>query len=192
MLRTATLTLLTAAATALAQPVITIDVEHPVLMPGQSTTVTMFAGFGGTDYAMAGLATDFFSSVGSQGFADAMILDPMDAPITIVTPGEATSRGIEGIIGQQLHFPTDILADPTNPIAFWTVTYTAPVDTTAPFDIDLMTMTMRYDVYIDRMSATSQSRLADLTEGAATIRVIPAPASALVLALGAVALRRRR
>ena len=191
MLRTAVLTTLIATSVALAQPAITIEVQDPVLMPGESTVVTMFAGFDPSDYAMAGVSGDFLSSVGSTGFTDAMILDPMTIPRGVVTPGEATSRGFEGLIASQLNFH-DIRADPTNPIAFWQATYTAPLDASVPFEVALSITTTRYDVYMWRDSSSSESRLADLVEGSATIRVIPAPASTLVVAIGVLAVCRRR
>ncbi|MFI4883056.1 MAG: hypothetical protein ACIAQU_10785 [Phycisphaerales bacterium JB064] len=176
---------------ALAQA-ITIDVENPVLLPGESTTVTMWAGFGGTDYAMADIETDLLISQGSDGWSDAIVVAPMDGPAT--TAGSPSASGYDGIVARQLNFPggAGIFADPSNPIAFWQATYTAPLDASAPFDVDLSTMTIRYDVFIWRDQARSESRLADLTEGSATIRVIPAPASALVLTLGAFVARRRR
>ncbi len=187
-----TAAVLALAGTALAQYEITIDVENPVLRPGESTTVTLHASFDPSLWAMAGVAGDLLSSVGSTGFSDAMIPDPMTIPRGVVTPGEATDRGFEGFVANQINFFNVMYADPTNPIPFWTATYTAPADTAAPFDVELMTATTRYDVFWSRGSAGSESHLADLVEGSATIRVIPAPASALVLALGAVAVRRRR
>lgn len=57
--------LLILASTAMAQPAITFDIENPVLRPGQSTTVTVYASYGSPDYAVAGLITDFITSVGS-------------------------------------------------------------------------------------------------------------------------------
>ncbi len=192
MLRTATLIILAATSTTLAQAAITIDIDQPTLLPGESTSVTLLAGFPTRDYAMAGLGTNLVTSVGSEGWSDAMRVAPMDGPGT--SAGMASATGWDGIIAGQLNFPATggIFADPTNPIAYWTVTYTAPSDVAAPFDIDLSTMTSRYDVYIWRDSGTSESRLAELVEGSGTIRVIPAPASALVLALGMGAMRRRR
>lgn len=183
------------AGAALAQPAITIEVDNPVLRPGESTVVTMWAGFDASrSYAMAGLETSLVTTVGSDGWSDAALIPQMDGPGT--TAGTASPTGFDGIIAGQLNFPggAGIFADPSNPIAFWQATYTAPVDLSAAFDVDLVTETVRYDVYIDRDSALSESRLADLTEGEATIRVIPAPApaSALVLVLGAACVRRRR
>ena len=177
---------------ALAQTAITIDIDQPTLLPGESTVVTMRAGYGALDYAIARVETDLSTSVGALGWSDALIVPPMDGPAT--TAGSATASGFEGITAFQLNFPggAGIFADPSNPIAFWQATYTAPLDAGTPFIVDLATTTGVYEVYTDRDSGLSESRLADLTEGAATIRVIPAPASALVLALGACAVRRRR
>lgn len=180
-----------AAAPALAQPAITIDVDTPTLAPGQSTTVTLFAGFDPSDWAMAGLETDLITSVGSEGWSDAALVSPMDGPGTV--PGTVSATGFDGIIAGQLNFiGAGIYADPTNPIAFWRATYTAPLDTAAPFDIDLSTSTSRYDVYIAPSSSAAESRLADLVEGSGTIRVVPAPASLAALALGLAAVGRRR
>ncbi|UYV12248.1 MAG: hypothetical protein NCW75_13235 [Phycisphaera sp.] len=178
-------------AAALAQYEITIDVENPVLLPGESTVVTMFAGFDPTMYAMAWVITDFRTSVGSDGWSDAMELDPMRGAAT--SPGTPSATGFDTIGAGQFNFPTaGIYADPTNPIAFWRATYTAPADATAPFDIDLSTMTSTYDVYLAMDGAASERRLSELVEGSATIRVIPAPASASLLALGLLAAARRR
>jgi len=81
-----------------------------------------------------------------------------------------------------------IFADPTNPIAFWQATYTASAEGV----IDLSTDTSRFDVYIDRDSSTSESRMSGLTEGSGTITVVPAPASLALLGLGGLAAARRR
>ncbi len=191
MIRTTAAAVLALTGTALAQPQIVIDVNNPVLLPGQSALVTVRAGYGGTDWAIAGVGTNFVTSVGSTGWSGAHVIRELAGPGT--SPGTPSSTGIDGVVAGQYQSPTSqIYADPTNPIAFWQATYTAPLDPAAPFTIDLSTMTSRYEVYIRRDSTLSESRLADLVEGSATIRVIPAPASALVFALGAVALRRRR
>jgi hypothetical protein len=188
-----TTTIAVAASTALAQPAITIDIDNPVLLPGESTVVTLWAGFDADDYAMAGLETSLVTSVGSEGWSDLRLVEPMDGPGT--SSGGAVASGIEAIIAGQLHIPWHGFdADASNPIAFWEATYTASRDVEKPIDIDLLTTTSRYDVYVLRDTARAEPRLTDLVEGAATIRVIPATptASALLLALGAVAARRRR
>ncbi|MEQ9096162.1 MAG: hypothetical protein RIE32_07870 [Phycisphaerales bacterium] len=174
---------------ALAQTAITIEVENPVLMPGESTVVTMWAGFDPSDYAMQGIATRLRTSVGSDGWSDARLVFPMNGPGS--SPGAASTTGYDGILAGQLHALGEIYADTSNPIAFWEAVYTAPPAPEA-FDVWLSTATMYYAVYTDPFSPGSESRLPDLTEGAATIRVIPAPASALVLAGGVLAQRRRR
>ncbi|UYV12512.1 MAG: hypothetical protein NCW75_14595 [Phycisphaera sp.] len=174
---------------ALAQYEITIDVENPTLLPGESTTVTMLAGFDPSKYAIAAVMTDFVASTGSVGLSDAAVVAPMNGPGT--SAGAPSATGYDGILAGQTNFHSTY-ADSTNPIPFWEVTYTAPMEVMAPFDIDLSTMTTKYDVYVERSSSLSESRLAELTEGSATIHVIPAPASASLLALGLLAMRRRR
>jgi hypothetical protein len=57
--------------------------------------------------------------------------------------------------------------------------------------LDIETRTSRFDVYVERDSARSESRLDGLIEGRGRI-VIPAPAGTLVLGIGALALGRRR
>ncbi|NRA58097.1 MAG: hypothetical protein HRU13_08315, partial [Phycisphaerales bacterium] len=79
MLRTASLIPLAAASgIASAQPAISIQIDEPVLLPGESTTVTLLAGFDPALFAMAGVATDLVTSVGSEGWSDAMRVAPMD------------------------------------------------------------------------------------------------------------------
>jgi len=178
------------AAAASAQSV-NIEVANPTLNPGDSTLVTLSAGFDAADHAMAGILTDFISSVGSDGWSDLAILEPMDGPGT--NPGTGSSTGVDGIIAGQLNFPlAGIYADETNPIAFWSATYTAPAVVADAFTVDLSTETSRFDVYIARDRSLSESRVADLTEGAGTINVVPAPASLALLGLGGLAAARRR
>ncbi|MEO1007096.1 MAG: PEP-CTERM sorting domain-containing protein [Planctomycetota bacterium] len=178
------------AAAASAQSVV-IDVANPTLGPGESTVVTLSAGFGGTDFAIAGIGTDFVSSVGSTGWSDLALIAPMDGPGT--SAGAPSATGVDGIIAGQLNFPpAGIYADPTNPIAFWQATYTAPAVVDDAFTVDLSTATDRFDVYIDMGAATSESRLGDLVEGSGAISVVPAPASLALLGLGGLAAARRR
>jgi hypothetical protein len=166
---------------------ININVADATLAPGESTTVTLTAGYGGTDYAIAGIATNFVSSGGSDGWSDLALIAPMAGPGTSVVAASGT--GVNGIIAGQLNFPPAMIyADATNPIAFWSATYTASAEGV----FELSTDTSKFDVYIDRMRSTSESRLADLSEGAGTITVIPAPASLALLGLGGLAAARRR
>jgi hypothetical protein len=178
------------AAAATAQSV-NINVANPTLNPGESTTVTLTAGYGGTDYAVAGVATNLISSVGSDGWSDIALVAPMNGPGT--SAGTASATGVDGVIAGQLNFPpAGIFADPTNPIAFWQGTYTAPAVVADAFTVDLSTRTTRFDAYLAREQSTSASRLADLTEGSGAINVVPAPASLALLGLGGLAAARRR
>lgn len=176
------------ASTAAGQAAITIEIDQPVLMPGESTTITLRAGHDPTDWAMAFVETDFVSSQGARGLSDWRLVEPMSGPGT--RPGSAAATGIEGILAGQLNCPPCGTMG-TNPIAFWSATYTAPSDV-LPLDVRLSTQTSRYEVYPLRDSVFGESRLGDLVEGEATIRVVPAPAGALVIGSGVLLGRRRR
>ncbi len=170
---------------------VVFDIDSDTLLPGESTTVTLAAGWDGPWYSMCCVRTDLVASAGSTGWSDLSLIAPMAGPGT--TPGTLGATGVEGIIAGQLNFPPGTPWEPDpNPLPFWRATYTAPTDVTVPFDIDLMTSTNAFDVYIEARSAVTQSLMDVLTEGQATIRVIPAPASTLVLAGLALAARRRR
>lgn len=175
-------------------PEVIIEIDEPVLAPGESTTVRLLAGFDGRrDYAMAGLATNLLVDAGladpTSAWSDRRLLAPMDGPGT--SAGMPQAGGYTGITAGQLNFPTSIgYADPTNPIPFWEITFTAPLDMGA-FEVDLQTRTTRFDVYVAMDSSRSETRLFELTEGSGRITVVPAPAGGLVL-LGVLAMRRRR
>ena len=172
------------AAAASAQSII-IDIDDDTLAPGETTTVTMSASYGGTDYAIAGVATSLIG--GGDNWSDMALIAPMDGPGT--SAGAGSGNGVDGVIAGQLNFPpAGIYADDTNPIAFWSATYTASAEGV----YDLVSETTKFDTYIAMDSSTSESRLADLTEGSGTITVIPAPASLALLGLGGLAAARRR
>lgn len=182
--------LLSAAAPAQAQYAILFDIEDDTLLPGQSTTITLAAAHDPGEWAMATVGTNLIATTGSAGLSDWALIPPMSGPGT--TPGGSSPTGIDGILAGQLNFPPAGVPQPPNPIDFWRVTYTAPTDVAAPFDLLLSTDTSSFEVYPFRDSTIGESRLDLLVEGNATIRVIPAPASALVLAGLALATRRRR
>ena len=194
--KTTAAALLTIAAAAHAQTAlngVNIIVEDTTLAPGESTTIRMEAYFDRALYCMGGIATSLVSSTGSVGLSDLRLLAPMDGPGT--TAGALSGTGVDGIISGQLHgfIGAGIYGDPTNPMPFWEATYTAPPTTTDPLTIDFLTETTRFDVYLVRDSAQSESRLDVMEEGFARINIVPAPAGALVLAgLVLPALRRRR
>ncbi|MEO1008184.1 MAG: PEP-CTERM sorting domain-containing protein [Planctomycetota bacterium] len=166
------------------------DIPAGGLLFGDTATIRLSAGFDPSDYAVAGVRTDFISSVGSEGFSNPRLVAPMDGPGT--SAGVLSATGVDTIISGQLNFPTaGIYADPTNPIAFWEIDYT--VDTFDVFEVDLRTATSRFDVYFARDSAISEPQVADLTEASGSFLVnVPAPGTLGLLALGGLALRRRR
>lgn len=95
----------------------------------------------------------------------------------------------------QLNFPPAMIyADPSNPVDVWEVTFTAPLDAGGGYRVDMLTDTHLFDVYIERESSTS-IRIADLvTEGEASIFVVPSPAGGVLglAALSLASIRHRR
>lgn len=164
----------------------TIEVDEPVLMPGESTLVTVTASFPDTYYALAGARFDFLFNDGDLNPRDAWndyhALPPFDGP---QAPPELTDEGIFGIVLGQLNFPPAMIyADPSNPVDVWEVTFTAPLDAGGGYRVDMLTDTHLFDVYIERESSTS-IRIADLvSEGEASIFVVPAPAGGAVAFIG--------
>ena len=171
-----------------------INIPDRVLEPGESTSVRLLAGFDSTsDFAVAGVLTSLIADADgidvSSAWSDVNLVAPMDGPGT--TSGVPNAGGFTGITAGQLNFPpAGPGTDTSNPIGFWQATFTAPMDQ-GSFVLNLSTVPARFDVYIERSSSRAESRLDGLTEGASTITVVPAPASALVL-LGLLANRRRR
>jgi hypothetical protein len=167
-------------------------VADPTLSPGQTTTLTMTAMYPDGDYAMAGIGTEIVINQIQGDLSGLRLVAPMAGPGT--SAGVLGPGGITGIIAGQLNFPTAMIyADPTNPIAFYQFDYTWDGTLSGPILLDVETRTSRFDTYIDRQRATSESRLADLVEGRAII-AIPAPTGAAafgLLALGAATRRRR-
>ncbi|NRA58811.1 MAG: hypothetical protein HRU13_11920, partial [Phycisphaerales bacterium] len=170
-MKTAAILAVAGVAAAAAAQSVDIAVSATTIGPGESSVVTLSAGYGAGDYAVAGIATDFISSVGSTGWSDVALISPMDGPGT--SAGAPSGTGVDGILAGQLNFPpAGIYADDSNPIAFWTATYTAPADVPDAFTVDLSTETSRFDVYVDRGSSASESRLSSLREGAGAINVV--------------------
>ena len=178
------------AAVAAAQS-ITVQVGAATLNPGESTTITMLASFGADDFAMAAAGGGLNSTTGAAGLSNLQVLAPMAGPGT--TGGATSPTGVSGIISGQLNFPAaGIFADSSNPVAFWSATYTAPAVVDEEFTVGLTSAITRFDVYIDRESSVSESRLSGLQQGENSIRVVPAPASLALLGLGGLAAARRR
>ena len=152
--------------------VIHIEVDRPVLEPGQSTEVRLAAGFNKDEFAcMAGVAGRLRTSVGSEGFHGHALVAPMTGPGT--EPGVPTDTGFSGIIAGQLSGLGGTMGDPSDPITYWRVDYTAPIEATDQ-TVSLETATLRYEMYTEICYGCvhSESRIGELIEGAATIRVV--------------------
>jgi len=193
VLATVAVVLATAAASAQAQlepSGLRILVDDETLLPGESTTIRLEAYFDSArDYCVGRIGTWLDSSAGAAGLSDVRLFGPLKgAGTTAGSPGE---RGVRGILAGQINGLADIYGDPSNPIAFWEATYTAPVDVAEPFDVMLETRTSFFYVYPDMYSARTESRLDGFQDDTATIRVIPAPAGVVAL-LGIVICGRRR
>lgn len=168
---------------------ITVDIE--TLLPGESTIIRLEAYFDSArDYCIGGIGTWLDSSTGDAGLSDVRLIGPLLGPGT--TPGSPGERGVRGIAAGQINGLGNIYGDPSNPIAFWEATYTAPLDVTSPFEVMLETRTSLFYVYPYMYSPSTESRLDRFQDDTATIRVIPAPAGAALLLGIAMASRRRR
>lgn len=173
---------------ALAQA-ITADIDGDIV-PGGRFTLMLSASYGGTDYAVAGIATSLVINDAQGVFSGARLVAPMDGPGT--SAGVIGAGSIDGILAGQLNFPTaGIFADPSNPIAFWEADFDIDASLSGPVVLDFETVTSRYDVYLARDRASSESRLGDLTEAAGQV-IIPAPASGVLLLAGLALAARRR
>lgn len=167
-----------------------ILVDDQTLLPGESTTIRLEAYFDSArDYCIGGIGTWLDSSTGAAGLSDVRLIGPLLGPGT--TAGSPGEHGVRGIQAGQINGLADIYGDPSNPIAFWEATYTAPLDVAEPFDVMLETRTSLFYVYPDMYSARTESRLDGFQDDTAMIRVIPAPAGAAVL-LGLMIVSRRR
>ncbi|MEQ8317837.1 MAG: GC-type dockerin domain-anchored protein [Phycisphaerales bacterium] len=165
--------LLATACGSMGQVGIVFEVSDPEPMPGETIEIRMLAGFSSSrDYAMAGVVTNVSIDRAQGTLSNLRLIRPMDGPGT--SAGTLVAGGVEEIIAGQLNFPitAGIYADPTNPIPFWAADFTVNDVLSGPIVLQASTRTTRYDVYIARDSATSESRLDELVEGA--IRVLVA------------------
>ena len=159
-----------------------------ILADGDTATVTIWAAFDDNLYAFAGSALDVNTDDANGSWSD--FGRDLKGPGT--ADGVANGGSVNGIVTGQLHFPlAGIFADTSNPIKAWHGTFS-----TTDFSlrtVALSTKSAKYDVYVDD-TGTSASFLDSLIEGAGGINVgiVPAPGTAALLGLGALAAGRRR
>lgn len=152
--------------------VIHIEVDRPILEPGDTTEVRLRAGFDSDELAcMAGIASSLLSSLGSDDFFNYELVRPMTGPGT--EPGVPTDAGFEGILAGQLSGLGGTMGDPSDPITYWRVDYTAPADAVGE-TLELKTATTHYDVYVEICygCTTSVPRIDELVEGEAAISIV--------------------
>lgn len=105
------------------------------------------------------------------------------------SPGRHEAGSVLDISLLQLNFQS-IRPDPANPLAVWEGVWTAT--NFAPRSVRISTETTVYDAYTG-FKSSPETRLAQLTEAEAFIRVIPAPAAGTVVGLFLLmGFRRRR
>ena len=163
--------------------------------PGDTATVQIWAAFDDNLYAFAGGALNA-NTDDPNGSWDGLTLD-LKGPGTFA--GVGAGGNVTGIITGQLHFPlANIFADTANPIKAWHGTFS-----TSDFNartVNFTTDTSKFDVYTTEdangdgiADGNSESFIDSLIEGAGGIVVgVPAPGTAALLGLGALAAGRRR
>lgn len=149
---------------------ILIDIDRPVLEPGEFARVVFAPALDtARDFAMAGWTANIRGDAFAGGLSDISAI----APWISETGGVPCNGGWCGLIVGQLNFPAaGIFADPSSPLPAYGMAFTAP-PVTEPTEIAFETETIRFMVYPERMSSESQSRLDELVEGRATILVVP-------------------
>jgi hypothetical protein len=151
---------------------IEIQIDRPVLEPGEFARIFLAPAFDTQrDWANGGVSLDFVAPDMGAGISDLAGVAPWG--ISGAWNPVRCDAGICGFIAGQLNFPSaGIYADPRSPLPAFTFSYTAP-DVSEPTEVVFETQTHRFDVWVDRDTSESASRLDELTEGRATILVVP-------------------
>lgn len=163
---------------------ILIEIDRPVLEPGESAQVTMRAGFDSdTAWCMGLVVTDLLTDADPVRFDDLRLIAPMDSlcpgsplPFGECSQGAPRSGRVEDIIAGQLHFGGfggGITGSPNDPMDFWSAQLWAPDALAEPIDVRLRTRSTRYVVYVEAGTSQSVERLGNLTEGSAIITIVP-------------------
>jgi hypothetical protein len=148
-----------------------IRVDRPILEPGESATVELWAYYDRTrDGGVYGIGTDMLSGLGALGWADLELFGLVGPGVV----GEIGPEGITGIGNGQLCFPCAGcgIADDSSPIGVWRATFTAPA-ADFPLENTLRTRTDVYQMHNAPCDAEGVSRLDELEEAQATIFVVP-------------------
>lgn len=159
---------------------------HTSVNPNAPTCrVRVEAKFSPNDYAVAGVRFDVLA--GEAGWSNNVVLAPLT---TGSNPGVINGAAVTGVTAGQLNFPAaGIFANPANPIGAWEANWTTANFTSRVVPVN--TRTARFDVYADRNSPTSGSRM-PVMEGGNGIVVTPAPSALALLGLGGLVAGRRR
>ncbi len=147
-----------------------IRVDRPILEPGETTTVELYANYDRTrDGGVYGVGTDLVTAFGSAGWADLELFGLL-GPGAV---GELGPEGVTGIGNGQLCFPCAGcgIADDSSPIGVWRATFTAP-PVAFPLFYTLSTRTSVYVMHNEPCDADGVSRLDELMEGSASIRLL--------------------
>lgn len=162
-----------------------------ILLPTDTATVEIWAGFDDDLFAMAGGAFAVNTDDVDGSWSDFDLDLGVDGELG-TKKGTANGGNVEDIIAGQLHFPeANIFADESNPIKAWHGTFSTSnvVDFRL---VALSTASTKFAVYIND-AGSSQDFIDTLVEAAGTIQVgIPTPGTAALLGLGALAAGRRR
>ena len=150
--------------------VIHIEVDRPVLEPGETTEVRLLAGFNSDrDWAIEGVLGDLLMSDGSEGmssFGRGTLLSAGCDPVTI------EPWGLSGICAWQYQSGTSgILADNTDPMVYFTAVFRAEAEMDRM--IELRSQNMWYGCYVLPWEITRSDRIDELIEGSATITIVP-------------------
>ncbi len=146
-------------------------------------TIRVSATYSAQDFAFGAALFDVVAD--EPGWSNPMVLMPLPRQ-----DGTVEGPRVREIVAGQIHFPPLVTANSANPITVWQASWSP--SHFRPRDVQVQTVTRRFDVYIDPTGPAAQSRLATMVEGRAVIQIVPSPASILPILAGAVLCVRQR
>lgn len=148
-----------------AQETFSFRLHRAVTPDSQEASVAIWAVFDEVEYALA--SARFELEAVSGLFVDADLLFDGGPCEVCPTPED---RFVRTIWPGQLHFPVGgIYGNPSNPVAVASAIWTT--DDFTPRDVPIETHTTGFDVYTERESSRSESRMDTFEEGSDIIRV---------------------